>query len=255
MLPVPRLHPSRPRAGRLPFLAAAAALLSVAASADGTLRTLPERIALRGSDDAHGLLVSRTSDDHTEDLTRTARFVSSDEKVLSVDARGNVRPVGDGAAEVWTIAAGLTNRVAVSVAGAATVSAPSFRQDIEPVLTRTGCNMGACHGKLTGQNGFKLSLRGYAPELDFGWLTDDIAARRHGNREVRHAARRGAALLLADPVVLRTMARALEPLAARALRNAATKVRTLLVQRNDAALHAADQLCVFLHAARLGQGF
>ena len=178
MLPVPRLHPSRPRAGRLPFLAAAAALLSVAASADGTLRTLPERIALRGSDDAHGLLVSRTSDDHTEDLTRTARFVSSDEKVLSVDARGNVRPVGDGAAEVWTIAAGLTNRVAVSVAGAATVSAPSFRQDIEPVLTRTGCNMGACHGKLTGQNGFKLSLRGYAPELDFGWLTDDIAARR-----------------------------------------------------------------------------
>ena len=70
------------------------------------------------------------------------------------------------------------SRTTLTTTGAATVSAPSFRQDIEPVLTRTGCNMGACHGKLTGQNGFKLSLRGYAPELDFGWLTDDIAARR-----------------------------------------------------------------------------
>ena len=55
---------------------------------------------------------------------------------------------------------------------------PSFRQEVEPVLTRLGCNQGACHGKLAGQNGFKLSLRGYAPELDYAWITRDVLGRR-----------------------------------------------------------------------------
>jgi hypothetical protein len=41
---------------------------------------------------------------------------------------------------------------------------PSFVNDVLPVLTRLGCNQGACHGKGAGQNGFRLSLRGYAPE-------------------------------------------------------------------------------------------
>jgi hypothetical protein len=47
-----------------------------------------------------------------------------------------------------------------------------------PVLTRYGCNQGACHGKGAGQNGFRLSLRGYAPELDHAWITREFAARR-----------------------------------------------------------------------------
>lgn len=55
---------------------------------------------------------------------------------------------------------------------------PSFRQEIEPILTRAGCNMGGCHGKLAGQNGFKLSLRAYAPELDIEALRDDAWGRR-----------------------------------------------------------------------------
>ena len=32
---------------------------------------------------------------------------------------------------------------------------PSFVNDVEPALTRLGCNSGSCHGKLAGQNGFK----------------------------------------------------------------------------------------------------
>ena len=57
-------------------------------------------------------------------------------------------------------------------------AAPSFREDVIPLLTRAGCNMGACHGKLAGQNGFRLSLRGYAPEIDHRWLTREFAGRR-----------------------------------------------------------------------------
>lgn len=56
--------------------------------------------------------------------------------------------------------------------------APSFRNDVEPILTRLGCNQGSCHGKGAGQNGFRLSLRGYAPEWDHEWLTREFTARR-----------------------------------------------------------------------------
>ncbi|HZL36230.1 MAG TPA: DUF1549 domain-containing protein, partial [Tepidisphaeraceae bacterium] len=57
-------------------------------------------------------------------------------------------------------------------------TAPSFRQDVIPVLTKMGCNAGSCHGKMAGQNGFKLSLRGYAPEWDYDSLTTELGSRR-----------------------------------------------------------------------------
>jgi hypothetical protein len=58
------------------------------------------------------------------------------------------------------------------------VQPPSFLNDVEPIFTRLGCNQGACHGKNAGQNGFRLSLRGYAPELDYLWLTREYDGRR-----------------------------------------------------------------------------
>src|SRR5688572_3370425 len=30
----------------------------------------------------------------------------------------------------------------------------TFERDVQPILTRFGCNAGACHGKARGQNGF-----------------------------------------------------------------------------------------------------
>lgn len=58
--------------------------------------------------------------------------------------------------------------------------APSFVNDVLPVLTRHGCNSGGCHGKLAGQNGFRLSLRGYAPEADHAALVTEEYGRRIG---------------------------------------------------------------------------
>ena len=57
-------------------------------------------------------------------------------------------------------------------------AAPSFVNDVVPVFTRFGCNQGSCHGKGAGQNGFRLSLRGYAPEQDHDWLTREFVSRR-----------------------------------------------------------------------------
>jgi hypothetical protein len=55
---------------------------------------------------------------------------------------------------------------------------PSFLNEVEPLLTRLGCNQGACHGKSAGQNGFRLSLRAFAPEWDHQWLTREMSGRR-----------------------------------------------------------------------------
>jgi len=63
-----------------------------------------------------------------------------------------------------------------SFAGAAEV--PSFRNQIIPILTKTGCNSGACHGALAGKGGLKLSLRGFDPESDHHVLTRQALARR-----------------------------------------------------------------------------
>ena len=55
---------------------------------------------------------------------------------------------------------------------------PSFLNDVIPVLTKTGCNQGECHGKGAGQNGFRLSLRGYAPDQDWRSIAREFDGRR-----------------------------------------------------------------------------
>ena len=50
------------------------------------------------------------------------------------------------------------------VAADPTGSVVRFGTDVVPILTKLGCDSGGCHGKATGQNGFKLSLFGFRSE-------------------------------------------------------------------------------------------
>jgi hypothetical protein len=68
--------------------------------------------------------------------------------------------------------------VALPPPGAAAGRIPTLGRDVEPVLTRFGCNAGACHGKQRGQNGFQLSLLGFDPASDFEALTREARGRR-----------------------------------------------------------------------------
>ena len=54
----------------------------------------------------------------------------------------------------------------------------SLRNDVMAVLSEAGCNAGACHGNHNGKGGFKLSLRGQDPDVDYAALTRDLFARR-----------------------------------------------------------------------------
>lgn len=138
----------------------------------------PENIDLRGAGAEHGVLVTLVARDGAQtDVTAKCALSSSAPTIARISA-GRIRAAGDGEAQVIATFEGLSTKSKVHVAEARKISAPSFRQDVIPVLTRMGCNAGSCHGKLAGQNGFRLSLRGYAPEQDYDSLTREQGSRR-----------------------------------------------------------------------------
>lgn len=59
--------------------------------------------------------------------------------------------------------------------GAETIT---FESDVQPLLTRFGCNAGACHGKSRGQNGFALSLLGFDSDFDYDAIVREARGRR-----------------------------------------------------------------------------
>lgn len=58
------------------------------------------------------------------------------------------------------------------------VSSVEFVNDIVPILTRYGCNSGACHGAAIGRGGFSLSLFGSGPGRDFDAIARQLESRR-----------------------------------------------------------------------------
>src|SRR5262249_9184489 len=91
---------------------------------------------------------------------------------------GQVKAVGDGEAVITATAEGKTATAKVRVSKANEPFSPSFRNEIVPILTRAGCNSGACHGALAGKGGMKLSLRGYDPERYHFVLARQALSRR-----------------------------------------------------------------------------
>jgi hypothetical protein len=76
------------------------------------------------------------------------------------------------------ILCGLLVSTQASLGADNTNTAPSFRNQIQPILAKYGCSAGACHGAAAGQNGFRLSLRGYDDEGDYLTLTRHALGRR-----------------------------------------------------------------------------
>jgi hypothetical protein len=55
---------------------------------------------------------------------------------------------------------------------------PRFGRHVVAALDRLGCNSGSCHGSFRGQNGFRLSLFGAEPAMDFEAIAHDALGRR-----------------------------------------------------------------------------
>ncbi|HKI35917.1 MAG TPA: DUF1553 domain-containing protein [Gemmataceae bacterium] len=145
----------------------------------GSVTIHPASLDLRHHRQPHALQVlATTADGYSLDLHSQAKFTSADPRIATVDEQGWVHPVSSGATTLTVAVAGQTKTVPVKVQLPAQEPPSSFRHEVMPVLTRAGCNAGACHGYSLGKNGFKLSLRGQDPPLDYLAITKDLFGRR-----------------------------------------------------------------------------
>jgi len=146
------------------------------------LKVEPATLTLSGPRDARRFVVrGKTAAGDWLDLTRTAAIKVEGDAARIVD--GFVEPVKDGKAEVIVTAGTQQTRIPVTINGQVDAAPVSFVRDIMPVLGKTGCNAGTCHGGQKGRNGFKLSLRGYDPAFDHEQIVEDIAGRRIDRKE------------------------------------------------------------------------
>ena len=161
-----------------------------------SLAIFPDKVALDGPRDGQRLgVLGEYADGRRRDLSRDATFAVSNPKVVRVKG-GILRPVGDGEATVTIQAGGKAATVPVTVRRATAEVPVSFSREVVPVLTKAGCNQGACHGAQHGRGGFRLSLLGFDPAFDH----DQIVRSAEGRRVVLSDPERS--ILLAKPTLV-----------------------------------------------------
>lgn len=165
----------------LAFCLSLLALAPFAAATENPARiaVYPDRVRLAGPAASQRLVVVGTfAAGAAADVSAGSRFESSAPAIVTVDERGVIRPVADGMADVIVRAGTVEARIPVEVKHAADPRVVSFRHEIQPVLTKLGCNQGACHGSQHGKGGFRLSLLGFEPEPDYTAIVKSAEGRR-----------------------------------------------------------------------------
>ncbi len=161
------------------LIAILAMAISTASGFGADLGLLPPSARLVGPHARQRFIVERSEGPvGTADVTSKAAFTTDNPRVATVDANGFVIPAGDGLATLSATVDGQAVRATISVEEHDRDESWSFRNHVEPVLTKQGCNSGACHGAAAGKNGLRLTLRGYGPEVDHAVLTRQALGRR-----------------------------------------------------------------------------
>jgi hypothetical protein len=167
----------------LMVLAACGAALAAAeqgpdAPGPSTLRVFPPSIQLDSRHDVQRIVVEWIDDEgQSADVTEIAELTTADPGIAVLESFA-VRPVADGETELIVRHAGNMHRLPVLVKRSDHVPSPSFRRDVVPVLSRAGCNRGACHGSPQGRDGFRLSFQGYDPASDLYRIVSEQPGRR-----------------------------------------------------------------------------
>ncbi len=144
-----------------------------------TLVALPSRVQLSGPSALQRFVVIGTFEDgSTRDVTPRVTFAAADPKIVSLDASHIVRPISDGETTIVARLGAVEVKVPVEVKRAHAERLVSFRNEVVPVLTKLGCNQGACHGRRIGKGGFKLSLLGFEPAPDHTAIVKSAEGRR-----------------------------------------------------------------------------
>ncbi len=156
-------------------------LVTVASIANaGELSLLPSRVTLESTRASQRFIVGEKTDAGVvvADRSEAAQFTISNPNIAQVSEDGIVTPVADGVTTLQATYNGMTSSALIKVRSQNQSEPWTFRNHVLPVLTKAGCNQGSCHGAAAGKNGFRLTLRGYGPEVDYDVLTRQAKARR-----------------------------------------------------------------------------
>ncbi|MFN0051137.1 MAG: DUF1549 and DUF1553 domain-containing protein [Planctomycetales bacterium] len=137
-------------------------------------------VAIRGRDSRQQLFVTGVyASGQMRDHTRKVQYTAEPAGLLNVDAQGMATPQADGVATVTAKdPTGMAATLTVTISGMAGDTPINFQNQVVPIFTKLGCNGGGCHGKSSGQNGFKLSLLGFYPDEDYEFLVKEARGRR-----------------------------------------------------------------------------
>lgn len=149
------------------------------AAAVAKLVVYPADIRLDSRNDLQLVLVVATDNAGvTREVGKQAVFSFNPPGIAERDERGRVVARKSGQTVLTVEFNAAKCDVPITVVNAANERPISFRNDIEPVLMKAGCNTGSCHGNARGQEGFRLSLFGFDPSMDYINLTRQAGARR-----------------------------------------------------------------------------
>ncbi|GAB5402317.1 MAG: DUF1549 domain-containing protein [Aureliella sp.] len=138
----------------------------------------PPAISLAGSQDYQGVVAVATRDDGvTLDVTEQVTWAVADPKLAQLKNYQLV-PLDAGKTKLVARWNKLEATSEIEIKDAEAARPVSFHLDVMPVLTRTGCNTGSCHGAARGKDGFRLSLFGFDPAGDYQRITREIGIRR-----------------------------------------------------------------------------
>src|SRR6056297_44473 len=142
------------------------------------LAIYPPEIKLGSSRDFQSFVAVLSSDDGiTTDVSDQVQWSIADASKVKRDGF-TLFPLADGNTELVAKHAGAEVRIPIEISGASNRPAISFEKDVMPVLTRSGCNTGSCHGAASGKDGFRISLFGFDPVGDYHRITREIGVRR-----------------------------------------------------------------------------
>ena len=144
-----------------------------------SLTVAPTNLTIKGLDDAAQVVVTaKLKDGRLQDLSGDVAYTVADGKTARVLESGRVLPLANGSSQVIAKFGDKSVSVPLTVKHADENLPINFPNQVVPIFTKLGCNSGGCHGKASGQNGFKLSLLGYEPNVDFAALVMEARGRR-----------------------------------------------------------------------------
>lgn len=143
-----------------------------------TLTVEPASIVLGGINRRQQILVTGfDSQGNAFDATRDCELTVADPTIATV-VGAVLRGRRDGTTDLVARLGSVVGRARVAAVGTGKFPPVQFATDVVPIFSKLGCNSAACHGKASGQNGFRLSVFGSDPDADHDALVKEARGRR-----------------------------------------------------------------------------